>query len=110
MSRIRVPPEFVADFDLYCERAGMDRWDADDFRVVVREDYEAWAPVIRRQAAVWRFVDETWGPCIGKGRLPPMRLIEGYMASRGYFPDPSAFKCCGLGILLEKCAELAGAI
>lgn len=110
MNRIPVPPGFLADFDLYCERSRMNRWEADDFRHVVRANYDAWAPVIRRAAAVYRFVDETWGPTLGKGRMPTAALCEGYMASHGYFMDPSAAKCCALGLLLDKCAELAGVI
>jgi hypothetical protein len=110
MNQIAVPPGFLADFDLYCERSGMDRWAADDFKHRVREDYDGWAPVITRAAAVYRFTDATWGPTLGKGRMPSVRLCEGYMASLGYFPDPSFFRNDALGILLEKCAELAGVI
>jgi hypothetical protein len=104
MNAITVPAGFVADFDLYCERSRMDRRDSIAMRDIVRADYASWAPIIRRAAAVYRFVDATWG------RMPTAAQCESYMASLRHFPDPTAFTHCGIGLLIEKCAELAGVI
>lgn len=90
---ITVPAGFVRDFDLYCERSGMDWREKSELRELVRADFQSWGPVIRRQASVYRFADATWGP----GKLPTARQCESFMASLGHFPDPCAFTHCGLG-------------
>ncbi|MEX3764428.1 hypothetical protein [Paraburkholderia phenoliruptrix] len=109
-ARITVPAGFVQDFDLYCERSRMTPREKEQLRNEVREDFAGWGPVIQRQAAVYRFTDETWGAVLGAGVLPPLKWVIGYLASKGVFLEEGAEKRCGVLLLLDRCAELAGAV
>jgi hypothetical protein len=107
---INVPAGFVQDFDLYCDRSRLTDWEKGKLRDQVRADFEAWGPVIQRTAAIYRFVDETWGGILRYVDFPPARYAEGFLAGLGWFPaDPEMFERCGPMLIFGVCLDVAAA-
>jgi hypothetical protein len=102
---IRVTGAFVNDFNEYCERAGLTGPERERLRQDVRADFATVGGFISETVSVYRFCDETWG------YLPTPRLCEGYLASKGWYPeDPTIFQRCGILLLAKLCAQAAGVI
>lgn len=82
---ITVSPQFKADFEFFCERAGLNNYERGVWRDAVRADFATVAPWITETVSVYRFCDETW-PRLPTA-LPTARLCEGYLASLGWFAE-----------------------
>lgn len=104
-ARITVPATFMADWELFCARAGLDRFEQQDLREQVRADFATVGAWIIETAAVYRFCDATWG------YVPTPELCQGYLASKFWWPaDETIFKRMGIMLLARLCAQVAGAI
>jgi hypothetical protein len=102
---ITVPATFMADWQLFCERAGLDRIEQQRLREQVRADFATVGAWVAETAAVYRFCDATWG------YMPTAELCEGYLWSKRWWPaDPTIFKRYGILLLARLCAQVAGAI
>lgn len=103
---IQVPAGFKADFNYYCERAGIVGREEALLRNAVRADFDTVGPWVQECAALYRFVDATWG-----GVMPTPELCIGYLASKGLFYDDEApFKRLGILLQVKMCARAAGAL
>lgn len=102
---ITVTGKFVNDFAFYCERAGIVGREQQQLREAVRRDFATVGAWVEEMAAVYRFMDETWG------YVPPVEFCEGYLASRGWWPaDETIFKRWSILLLVRLCAQAAGVI
>lgn len=102
---ITVTGKFANDFAFYCARAGIVGREQQQLREAVRRDFDAVGAWVTEMAAVYRFVDKTWG------YMPSPELCEGYLAHLGIWPDdPTIFKRYGILVLAKMCAEAAGAL
>ena len=105
MASISVPATFMADWNLFCLRAGLDRLEQNRLRDQVRADFAGLGAHIIETAAVYRFCDATWG------YVPSAELARGYLASLRWWPaDPTIFQRLGPMLLAKLCAQVAGAI
>lgn len=95
---IRVPAGFKADFDFYCQRAGLDGPEQMYLRNAVRADFAEAGAMVQRMAALYRFADAAWGG------LPSPEQCEVFMVKRGLYPvDETAFRRCGILLLVDMC-------
>lgn len=102
---IVVTGKFVNDFNFYCERAGIVGPELQRLREAVRRDFETVGAWVTEMAAVYRFMDETWG------YVPPVQFCKGYLASKGCWPaDETIFERWGILLLVRLCAQAAGVI
>lgn len=105
MSTISVPAGFLADWNLFCARAGLDRFEQQRLRERVRADFGGLGAHISETAAVYRFCDATWG------FVPSAELARGYCASKRWWPaDETIWTRLGPLLLARLCACVAGAI
>lgn len=102
---ITVTGKFANEFAFYCGRAGIVGAEQQRLREAVRHDFETVGAWVSEMAAVYRFIDETWG------YMPTSQLCEGYLASKSWWPaDPTIFQRCGILLLARLCAAAAGVI
>lgn len=102
---ITVTGKFVNDFNFYCERAGIVGRELQQLKDAVRRDFETVGAWVTEMAAVYRFMDETWG------YMPPVSYCEGYLASKGWWPaDETIFQRWAPLLLVRLCAMAAGVI
>lgn len=102
---ITVTGKFANDFDFYCQRAVIHGAEQQRLREAVRRDFGPMSVWVTEMAAVYRFIDSTWG------YMPTPELCEGYLASKLWWPaDPTIFKRWGILLLARLCAQAAGVI
>jgi hypothetical protein len=102
---IAVSQAFMADWQLFCERAGLDRREQAELRQAVREDFATVGAHISETAEVYRFCDDVWG------YVPDARLARGYCASKGWYAaDENIWMRFGPLLLAKICAQVAGRI
>lgn len=101
MASITVPATFMADWNYFCDRAGLDRFEQGALREDVRRDFATVGGWVVETAAVYRFCDATWG------RLPTPELCRGYLASLRWFAeDETIFVRCGVLVLAKLCWQV----
>lgn len=104
---ISVPNGFKDDFDLVCDRAGMDWRDKNEYRDMVRLDFAVLGAHIQEQAAIYRYCDSVYGV----GVLPTPAQCEAFLARKGRYPeDGTIFRRWGIMLLARECAIVAGAL
>jgi hypothetical protein len=102
---IAVTGKFVNDFSFYCARAGIFGREQQQLKDAVRRDFDGVGGWVTEMAAVYRFMDETWG------YVPPVAYVKGFLASRGWWPDDeTVFERWGILLLVRECARAAGVI
>lgn len=105
MATITVPAGFMADWDYYVARAGLDRVEQNELRAQVRADFAGLGAHISETAAVYRFCDATWGG------LPTAELARGFCAVFRWYPeDDGLFNRLGSLLLGKLCAQVYGAV
>jgi len=103
---IQVPAGFKAEFAYYCARAGIVGREEAVLRNAVRADFDTVGRWVQESAALYRFVDATWG-----GYMPTPELCLGYLASKGqFYEDEALFKRLGILLQVKMCALAAGAL
>lgn len=96
---IVVSPQFKADFEFYCWRAGLDHREQQSFKDAIRADFEIVGAWVSETAEVYRFCDAKW-----PHGMPTSSQCEGYLAQLGWFPaDPSIFSRWGIMRLVRLC-------
>ena len=96
---ITVSAQFKADFQFYCERAGLDHREQNTFKDAIRADFATVGAWVSETAEVYRFCDAKW-----PHGMPTARLCEGYLASLRWWPaDPSIFARWGIVRLVRLC-------
>lgn len=102
---IVVTGAFANDFAFYCQRAGIVGAEQQRLRDAVRADFATMGAWVTETVAVYRFCDEVWG------YLPSAELCQGYLASKGWWPeDDTIFTRLGPLLLAKLCAQAAGVI
>lgn len=102
---IQVPAGFKADFNYYCERAGIVGREQAMLRNEVRADFDTVGRWVQECAKVYRFADSRWGG------LPSSEQCQNFLASRGmFYEDETLFERLGIFLQVKMCARAAGAL
>lgn len=101
---ITVPAGFIVAFNEYCDRADMDAHEREALRQAVRADFLRVGGWVQECAAVYRFIDATWG------REPTWQMCCSYLAQFRIFLREGEVKRTGILLLARECALAQGPI